>query len=151
MLDSQRLNLYVENVRRNSEPGPEKDDLDEHRRRSRQLVRFTTEHKQGRPADTRAAIEAVVTAATNPEIQAELGLPSDVSAADVIVALDHIKDEHTALDVCERLLIEAARDRGETWDSLGAALGKRSGQAMQQRYRRIGGRRTWPTRTHREK
>jgi hypothetical protein len=151
MLDSQRLNLYVENMPRNREPGREIDDLDEHDRLSQQLERFAIEHKQGRPVGTRTAIDAVVAAATNPEIQAELGLPSDVSAADVIVALDYIKDEHTTLDVCERLLIEAARDRGETWDSLGAALGKRSGQAMQQRYRRIGGRRTWPTRTHRDR
>jgi hypothetical protein len=112
----------------------------------RQVERFALDHKHGRSVDGRVAIAGVVMAVTDPEVQVDLGLPSDVTAADAIAALRLIPGEHAALDTSERLLIEAARDRGETWESLGAALGKRSGQAMQQRYRRIGGRRTWPTR-----
>jgi hypothetical protein len=113
-----------------------------------QLERFALDHSQGRPVNGRAAIAGVLIAVTSSEVQADLGLPSDVTAADAIAALRLIPGEHAALEASERQLIEAARDRSETWESLGAALGKRSGQAMQQRYRRIGGRRTWPTRAN---
>ncbi|MEU6149236.1 hypothetical protein ABZ816_04475 [Actinosynnema sp. NPDC047251] len=48
------------------------------------------------------------------------------------------------LDRAEVTLIESIMDRGWTWEQLGAAYGERSKQAMQQHYRRKGGRRSWP-------
>jgi hypothetical protein len=44
----------------------------------------------------------------------------------------------------ERVLIESVLDSGWTWEQLGAAYGGRSKQAMQQHYKRRGGRRSWP-------
>ena len=61
--------------------------------------------------------------------------------------LTSLAGDRVALDATERRLIETARDHGETWESLAAVLGKGSGQSMQQRYRRLGGHRSWPTRT----
>lgn len=70
-----------------------------------------------------------------------------VPAEDVITALRLVPAARTKLDDTERQLIEAALDRGVTWHDLGSALGGRSAQAIQQRYRRrLGGKNTWPTR-----
>jgi hypothetical protein len=66
-------------------------------------------------------------------------------ADDAIAALQLVVDERGRLDQFERWLIEAARDAGKSWEWLGLALGRGSGQAAQQRYQRIGGQRTWPT------
>jgi hypothetical protein len=116
-----------------------------------QLAPFTLEHKQGRLVtehDTIRGVRQAAVAVPGDATQDALGLPCGdaVSAADVIAALRLVPGERRDLDFAEAALIEAARDRGETWESLGAALGTRSGQAMQQRYKRLGGTRTWPTR-----
>lgn len=70
-----------------------------------------------------------------------------VPAEDVITALRLVPAARAKLDDTERQLIEAALDRGVTWNDLGSTLGGRSAQAIQQRYRRrLGGERAWPTR-----
>jgi hypothetical protein len=73
------------------------------------------------------------------------GLPTvgEVAAADVIGAMRLIPQVRVDLDASEIRLIEAALDRGETFDSLGAACGL-SRQGMRQRYQRLGGTRRWP-------
>lgn len=69
-----------------------------------------------------------------------------LTTSDLIDGLRIIPDERVRLELRERQLLEAALDRGETWESLAKQLGWRSRQALQQRYRRLGGTRTWPTR-----
>jgi hypothetical protein len=95
--------------------------------------------------------------ATDPqraEQQRGFGLPTaqDVSVEHIVLALTQIPDVRTRLDSYERGLLEAARDRGESWASLAATLMRGSEQAMQQRYRRLGGTRRWraASRTTRE-
>lgn len=66
--------------------------------------------------------------------------------AAVLEELRRLPAQRDHFDATERQLIEEARDLGETWESLADAVGRGSEQAMQQRYRRIGGQRTWPTR-----
>ena len=67
-----------------------------------------------------------------------------VTADDVVDALRLVPGEHVSLEAQERRLIETARDRGLSWTDLGERLGGRSPQAMQQRYKRLGGERSWP-------
>ncbi|MEC3977720.1 hypothetical protein [Amycolatopsis sp. H20-H5] len=75
------------------------------------------------------------------------GVPSDdaVPDKDVVAALRLVPDAREHLDKIERELIEHLKNQGVTWDALGAEL-DRSANAQQQRYRRAGGTRTWPTR-----
>lgn len=68
-----------------------------------------------------------------------------VTADDTVDALRLISGERMSIDYRELRLIEAARDRGLSWPELGKRLGGRTAQAMQQRYRRLGGERSWPT------
>ncbi|WP_406693313.1 hypothetical protein REH65_33300 (plasmid) [Saccharopolyspora sp. ID03-671] len=70
----------------------------------------------------------------------------DLAADDLVDALRIVPDQRARLELDERKLLEAALDRGATWESLAERLGWRSRQALQQRYRRLGGTRTWPTR-----
>ncbi|MBD3004686.1 hypothetical protein [Streptomyces sp. 5-10] len=49
-------------------------------------------------------------------------------------------------DHVEVRMIEALMDAGLSWEEVGRATGRTSRQAAQQRYRRLGGTRTWPTR-----
>jgi hypothetical protein len=79
------------------------------------------------------------------EQQRRFGLPTsdEVPFEHLVLALDQIPGLHQRLDSYERRLLEAARDRGESWASLAARLGRGSEQAMQQRYRRLGGTRRW--------
>lgn len=70
----------------------------------------------------------------------------ELTADDLVDALRIVPDQRARLELDERQLLEAALDRGETWESLAERLGWRSRQALQQRYRRLGGKRTWPTR-----
>ncbi|MEW1551291.1 hypothetical protein [Streptomyces tsukubensis] len=49
-------------------------------------------------------------------------------------------------DRAEVRMTEALMDAGLSWDEVGRATGRTSKQAAQQRYRRLGGTRTWPTR-----
>ncbi|WP_367139674.1 hypothetical protein [Saccharothrix sp. HUAS TT1] len=71
-----------------------------------------------------------------------------VTAEEAVAALELLPAVEEELRRDEVALIEAARDAGHTWSTLGDALGGRSRQAMQQHYRRIGGARRWPE--HRE-
>ncbi|MFD8494843.1 hypothetical protein [Amycolatopsis sp. NPDC059657] len=72
------------------------------------------------------------------------GLPTvdEVTANDVIAAMRLVPQVREDLDASEIRLIEAALDRGENFDSLGAACGL-SRQGMRQRYQRLGGTRRW--------
>jgi len=69
------------------------------------------------------------------------------AAADLIAAGRHLADARRSIDTIELDLIEALLDSGMTWEQLAVDLGRSSRQAMQQRYRRLGGTRTWPTRS----
>ncbi|MFD0921925.1 SANT/Myb-like DNA-binding domain-containing protein [Saccharopolyspora rosea] len=70
-----------------------------------------------------------------------------VPATDVVAALRLVPAARKKLDDTERQLVEAALDRGVTWEQLAAALGGRTPQSVQQRYRRrLGGERSWRTR-----
>lgn len=94
-------------------------------------------------------VDMAVFSGEDPSIHAwhkQQGRPvaEDVTAGDAIAALRLVPAERIRLDDTEVRLIEAARDRGETWRSLAEKLGYRTPQALQQRYRRIGGRRSWP-------
>ncbi|MGV9295040.1 hypothetical protein [Amycolatopsis sp. NPDC003676] len=68
----------------------------------------------------------------------------DLSAEDAAGALHLVPDVRGDLDRAEVTLIESVLDRGWTWEQLGAEYGNRSKQAMQQHYRRRGGKRSWP-------
>ena len=57
-----------------------------------------------------------------------------------IEGLKNLANERKTLNTNEIRLIETARNHGETWETLATALGKTSAQALQQHYRRLGGR-----------
>lgn len=61
-------------------------------------------------------------------------------------AYKKLTEQRQQLDAAERALIETARDNGASWAELAEALGFGTRQAIQQRYKRIGGQRNWPTR-----
>ena len=61
----------------------------------------------------------------------------------VLRMLGAVKDE---CDHIEVRMTEALMDSGMSWEDVGQATGRPSKQAAQQRYRRLGGTRTWPTR-----
>ena len=73
------------------------------------------------------------------------GLPTDVSNADMLDAIVLLDSVRNSANVVEQVLIEKLKDRGVTWEQIGAHLGK-GANAAQQRYRRVGGKSTWPTR-----
>jgi hypothetical protein len=75
--------------------------------------------------------------------QHDQATPDDLTAEDFAAALKLIPILQEDLETDERRLIEAARDFGMSWGQLAAALGRSSRQAMFQRYKRLGGRRTW--------
>lgn len=113
------------------------------------LARLTLAHKHGNTVTEADALNDVVAALTwRPVDRADLDLPGAeaVTAEDTIAGLHLVEFQRSSLDYDERDLIEAAKDRGLTWEALGAAL-DRSAQAMQQRYKRLGGERAWPTST----
>ncbi len=120
---------------------------------TQRLARFTFEHQHGqRSVSGHAALTGLHLAATaDPSRQAMVGLPGrdEVATEDVLAALKLVPGQRGMLDAYERDLIEAAVDRGLSWEALGAALGGRTKQAMQQRYKRLSGRRSWPTRRRR--
>jgi DNA-binding transcriptional ArsR family regulator len=118
----------------------------------RRLARFTVDGQRGNYVRLDEAVEGVMGALLSDpvsvEAQTALGLPSadQVTAADAAAGLRLLPAQRSRLDSDERTLIEAALDRGMTWEQLGQAIGGRSRQAMQQHYRALGGARTWPTR-----
>jgi len=72
-------------------------------------------------------------------------LPSeDPNPDEATGALHLVPDVRRDLDQAEVALIESVLDHGWTWEQLGAQYGDRSKQAMQQHYRRRGGKRSWP-------
>ncbi|WP_054047526.1 hypothetical protein [Alloactinosynnema sp. L-07] len=71
--------------------------------------------------------------------------PADVTVSDLVAALKLFPEHAENVKRDECTLIEAAMDRGSSWEALGRELGGRSRQAMYQHYRRIGGTRTWAT------
>ncbi|MEW2505047.1 MULTISPECIES: hypothetical protein [unclassified Amycolatopsis] len=73
------------------------------------------------------------------------GLPAstEVSVEDISAALNLVPQVRRDLDSTEISLIEAALDRGETFESLGTGCGL-TRQGMRQRYQRLGGTRRWP-------
>jgi hypothetical protein len=99
----------------------------------------------------RDVIEALWSAVTSSDTYRELGLPGAgaVTAEDALAGLRLLRTERQGLDFIERDLIEAAKDHGVTWEQLGERVGV-SAQAMQQRYKRLGGKKTWPTSTPRK-
>jgi hypothetical protein len=111
------------------------------------LARLTLEHKHGEHVFVHDALRGVVLALTaTAQLVFDLPGADEVTAEDTLAGLRLLRDERADLDYSELVLIEAAKDRGITWEELGRALGFRSPQAMQQRYRRcLGGKRNWPT------
>ncbi|WP_328617199.1 hypothetical protein OHS18_13225 [Amycolatopsis sp. NBC_00355] len=73
------------------------------------------------------------------------GLPTEVTAMDMLNALVLLESVRERADVLECFFTEKLKHGGLTWEQIGAARG-RSANAAQQRYRRAGGQETWPTR-----
>ena len=63
-------------------------------------------------------------------------------AVDIAHRLPVLRAHIAAIEVA---VIERILDAGWTWERLATEMGRSSRQAMQQRYRRIGGTRTWPS------
>jgi hypothetical protein len=61
----------------------------------------------------------------------------------VMRMLGKIREE---CDHIEVRMTESLMDAGQSWEEVGRATGRPSKQAAQQRYRRLGGTRRWPTR-----
>lgn len=107
---------------------------DELRRRLSRLV-----PDEGEAADDRRLIAAAARATRK-----DSGL--EYTADEAVAALRLMPGVYRALQADEVELTEAARDSGVTWKALGEELGDRSPQSVQQRYKRLGGIRVWPTR-----
>lgn len=111
------------------------------------LARLTSEHKRNQHVYPHDALQGVIGALTWGEYHPERkGLPGPDA-----VTMDDISDGLALIDFVrfmlsgdERKLIEIAKDRGMTWVQLGKIFGQ-SAQAAQQRYKRLGGTRSWPT------
>lgn len=89
-------------------------------------------------------IHSLFTAARIYATDQEAGVPVSRGAASIMLGkLGWVADE---VDRVERRLTEAILDAGGTWDDVAAATERGSRQNAQNRYRRIGGTRTWPTR-----
>src|SRR5699024_7815281 len=76
--------------------------------------------------------------------QAETAHPVSSDAAEVMLGkLPRVRAE---MDRIERSMIETLLDWGYSWEDVAEKTGRGSRQAAQQRYARIGGQRSWPTR-----
>ena len=71
------------------------------------------------------------------------GTVSPTAAVLVMRMLGKVREE---CDHIEIRMTESLMDAGQSWEEVGRATGRPSKQAAQQRYRRLGGTRTWPTR-----
>lgn len=69
--------------------------------------------------------------------QGSMELAEPASAQDLEAALVLLADVRDALDLDERCLIDAARDRGMTWPQIAGALNLKSAQGAQQRRKRL--------------
>lgn len=67
----------------------------------------------------------------------------DVTHEDLAAALRLLPDVRSFLDITERDILAAWMDQGWTWAGIAEELGYSSGDAVRQRYRRLGGTRTW--------
>lgn len=95
----------------------------------------------GEAGDT---IHAIFTAARLYADQADTAHPVSSDAAEVMLGkLSRVRAE---VDRIERAMIETLLDWGYSWEDIAEKTGRGSRQAAQQRYARIGGTRTWPTR-----
>ncbi|BAE46333.1 hypothetical protein [Rhodococcus erythropolis] len=72
--------------------------------------------------------------------------PGDKTLTGIGEEYEKLSEQRKQLDAAECALIETARDNGASWADLAEALGFGTKQALQQRYKRIGGQRNWPTR-----
>src|SRR3982751_929058 len=125
-----------------SQPDPEQDAVHPAPWRQ-QLARFERGFR-GPFADEINSVAAVVFAATIQTGDDAENSTGGVEVEDIYLAAAAIPGLRDRLADCERQLLEAARDRGESWSALAQRLGRGTEQAMQQHYRRLGGERTWP-------
>lgn len=114
------------------------------------LYQFTIGDRRPRvsPHDALGDLYMVLTGGwTDSPMTTAAALPSrdQIPVSDVLAALRLVPGERSALEEIERTLIEAALDRGETWATLAKQLSYGTRQNLQQRYRRLGGKRTWPS------
>jgi hypothetical protein len=120
-------------------------DTEQRREIGRHLDRYLPEDRRRDDHDSYGRETELVDAVTN--VLWSGTDPQHVSAAEAVAALQLVPTvrrlAESQLDVQEVVLIEAAINRGVTWEQLGAEYGGRSRQAMQQHYRRLGGTRTW--------
>ncbi|MCE7001833.1 hypothetical protein LWC34_03135 [Kibdelosporangium philippinense] len=98
-------------------------------------------HKEGHPGIFNMAQMVSACAfgsAKHDDSRREAGLPTidEVTAADMVAALSLVPQIRIDLDNIEAKLIEAALDRGETFESLGEVFGL-TRQGMRQRYQRL--------------
>lgn len=86
------------------------------------------------------SLDVAVGAAADPntaESRDMLGLPADAPAGDIATALQLLQTLRHDVDLMEKSLIEAALERGMSWEKLGTAYGKNTRQAMQQHAKRL--------------
>lgn len=80
----------------------------------------------------------IVSAASMAITLAGIGRPAP-APEDLIAAYAHLEAARKSIDFAELRMIEAMLDSGMTWEQIAKATGRRSRQAMQQRYKRVGG------------
>lgn len=114
-----------------------------------QLARLLPVDQQQNRATVDATLNAIVRTVRRLNVDDAGRLRGDqpaeaVTAEDAAAALFLLNDRRHQLIQQERLLIEAAIDRGLTFGQLGALYGGRSRQGMRSYYReQLGGTRTW--------
>lgn len=96
---------------------------------------------RGLPGDALSDVSLAVEFGKDSALQRPAG--DEITADDVVDALRLVPGERFRLEYTECGLIEAAMNRGLTWEMLASRLGYTSKQAIQQRYRRLGGHKTW--------
>jgi hypothetical protein len=89
-------------------------------------------------ADPAFAEDAAFRAATAVKVQLDTG-SAEVKVVEMLAALLLVPGIREQVDRLEVDLIKAVIDWGVTWEQLGAVYGRRTRQAMQQHYRRLGG------------
>lgn len=143
-LTANRVNGYVDGMADDYIHVKERNEI------AAQLARYMTEDQRARYATPRLVVDAIRDAINprNDHMAADFDIPTaaEVLPEDIAAALRLFPNLRLDLEYDEVKLIEAVLDRGWTWERLGAALGGRSRQSMQQRYRRIGGTRNWGAR-----
>ncbi|MCP9209673.1 hypothetical protein [Streptomyces cucumeris] len=70
----------------------------------------------------------------------------DVRPGAAVLVMRMLGQVREECDHIEVRMVEALMDAGLSWDEVARVTGRSSKQAAQQRYRRLGGARTWPTR-----